>query len=185
MGSPISGTIAEIFLQHLEHIRIRPLIDSKQILFYTRYIDDNLIIYDTESTIQDNLTQYTNSVQTDLQFNPTQESNGCINFLDLTIIRRTSHLEIDIYRKPTATDTTIHFTSTHPNEHKLAAYRYYVERMLNLPLKAELQKRERSTILHIAQQNGFPPTIIQKLRHQIKYKTKHTPPHTNTNKNKR
>jgi len=113
-------------------------------------------------------------MHTDLQFNPTQESNGCINFLDLTITRRTSHLEIDTYRKPTATDTAIHFTSIHPNDHKLAAYRYYIERMLNLPLNAEHQKREWSTILHIAQQNGFPPTNIQKPRHEIKYKTKHT-----------
>jgi len=161
MGSPIPVTIAEIFLQHLEHIHIRPLIDPKQILFYTHYINDILIIYDTESTNQDNLTRYTNSMHTDLQFNPTQESNGCINFLDLTIIRRTSHLETDIYRKPTAPDTTIHFTSIHPNEHKLAACRYYIERMLNLPLSAQHQKREWSTVLHIAQQNYFPPTIIQ------------------------
>ena len=56
----------------------------------------------------------------------------------------------------------------HPNEHKLAAYRYYIERMLNLPLNAECQTREWSTILHIAQHNVFPPTIIQKLIHQIK-----------------
>ena len=119
-----------------------------------------------------------------LQFNPTQESNDCINFLDLTIIRRTSHLETDIYQKPATTDTTIHFSSIHPNEHKLAAYRYYIERMLNLPLNAERQKREWSTILRIAQHNGFPPTIIQKLRHQIKHKTKHTAPHTTMNKNK-
>ena len=84
-----------------------------------------------------------------LQFNPKQESNGHIKFLHLTIIRRTSHLETDIYRKPTTTDTTIHFTSIHPNEHKLAAYKYYIERMLNLPLNSERQKRELSTVLHI------------------------------------
>jgi len=53
MGSPISGTIDEIFLQHLEHIYIRPLIETKHILFYTRYIDDILIIYDTEATDHD------------------------------------------------------------------------------------------------------------------------------------
>jgi len=47
MGSPISGTIAEIFLQHLELIHIRPLIESKQKLFYTRYIDDILIKFKT------------------------------------------------------------------------------------------------------------------------------------------
>ena len=117
-----------------------------------------------------------------LQFKPTQESNGRTNCLYLAIIRRTSHLEIDIYRKST-TDTTTHFTSIHPNEHKLAAYRYYIERMLNLPLNAERQKRKWSTILHIAQHNGFPPTIMQKLRHQIKHKTKCTMLHASMNKN--
>jgi hypothetical protein len=112
------------------------------------------------------------------QFNPTQEPNGHINFLDLTIRRRTSHLEIDIYRKPKTTDATIHSTSIHPNEHKLAAYRYCIERMLNLPLNSERQKREWSTNLHIAQRNGFPLKKIKKLRHQIKHKTKHTTLHT-------
>jgi len=121
-------------------------------------------------------------MHTNLQFNPTLESNGHINFLDLTIIRRSIHLEIDIYRKPTTTDTTIHFTTIHSNEHKLAAYRHHIERMLNLPLKTVKQKREWSTILHIAQQNGFPPTVIRKLRHQIKHKTKHTTPHDSKNK---
>ena len=179
------GTIAEIFLQHLEHTHIRPLIESKQILYYTRYIDDILIIYDTDNTNQDKLAQYTNSVHNNLQFNPTHDSNGCISFLDLTIIRRPSHLETDIYQKPTTTDTAILFTSIHPNEHKLAAYGYYIERMLNMPLNAECQKREWSTILHIAQRNSFPPTIMLKLRHQIKHKTKRATLHTSMNKNKR
>jgi len=44
MGSPTSGTIAEVFLQHLEHIYITPLIETKCIQYYTRYIDDVLII---------------------------------------------------------------------------------------------------------------------------------------------
>jgi len=162
MDSPISGTIAEIFLQHLEHTHIRPLIESKQILYYTRYIDNILIIYDTDNTNQDKVAQHANSMHNNLQFNPTQESDGRINFLDLTIIRRTSDLEIDIYRKLTTTDTTIHFTSINPNEQKLAAYRYYIEIMLYLPLNSERQKREWSTFLHIAQSNGFPPTIMQK-----------------------
>jgi len=116
MGSPISGTIAELFLQHLKQIYIKPLMDTKHILFYTRYIDDILIIYDTEATDHDYLTQYTNTIHSNLQFNPTLESDGHINFLDLTIKRRNTHIETDIYRKPTTTHTTIHFTSTHPTE---------------------------------------------------------------------
>ena len=122
MGSPISGTIAEIFLQHLEHTHIRPLIQSKQILYYTCYIDDIFIIYDTDNTNQDKLAQHTNSMYNNLQFNPTQESNGHINFLHLTIIRRTSHLETDIYRKPTTTDTTI---ILHPSIYPASTFSNY------------------------------------------------------------
>ena len=88
-------------------------------MFYTRYtLDDILIIYDAEATDHDYLAQYTNIIHSNLQFNPTIESDGHINFLKLTITGRNTHIEIDIYRKPTTTDTTIHFTSTHPNEHK-------------------------------------------------------------------
>ena len=50
MGSPISSTIAENFLQYLEDIHIKQLRDTKNITFYTRYVDDILIIYDTKQT---------------------------------------------------------------------------------------------------------------------------------------
>jgi retron-type reverse transcriptase len=39
-GSPISGTMAEIFLQHLENTRVKHLVDTNHILFYARYLDD-------------------------------------------------------------------------------------------------------------------------------------------------
>ena len=42
--------MAELFLQHLEQIYIKPLIETKHILFYTRYIEDILIICDAEVT---------------------------------------------------------------------------------------------------------------------------------------
>jgi len=40
-------------------------------------------------------------------FNPTLESSNTVNFLDLSITRNPTHLNIGIYRKPTTTDTTI------------------------------------------------------------------------------
>jgi len=96
----------------------------------------------------------------ELQFNPKQDSKGCTNFLDLTIIQRTPHVEFDIYRKPTTTDKTIHFKSIIPNERKLAAYKYYIEIMLNLPLNSERQEREWTIILHISHHNVFPLALI-------------------------
>jgi len=47
MGSPISNTMVEIFLQHLENTHTKQLLDTKNIILYTRYVDDILIIFDT------------------------------------------------------------------------------------------------------------------------------------------
>ena len=83
-------------------------------VFYARYTDDIHIICDNERTNPNTLAQYANAIHECLQFNPTQESSDRISFLDLTIIREPSHLEIDVYRKPTTTNTTKHFSSNHP-----------------------------------------------------------------------
>jgi len=69
-------------------------------------VDDILIIHDVSRTNLDAITQYIGSIHHSLQFNPTLESYDQINFLDLSIIRKTPKLEIDIFRKPTTTDTT-------------------------------------------------------------------------------
>jgi hypothetical protein len=86
------------------------------------------------------------------------EHKNTINFLDLTIIRQASKIEIDIYRKPTTTDTTINYTSNNPNEHKMAAYRYIINRMLTLPLPAERRNDEWQRILTTADNNQYPYT---------------------------
>jgi len=44
-----------------------------------------------------------------------------MNFLDLTIIRNNSKLEIDIYRKPITMNTIINYDSNHPTKHKTTA----------------------------------------------------------------
>jgi hypothetical protein len=63
---------------------------------------------------------------------------------------------ISIYRKPTSTNITIQRTSNHPQEHKEAAYRYYISRMITLPNTEEAKLHERKYILNTARYNGFP-----------------------------
>jgi len=103
MGSPISSIIAEIFLQHFEDIHIKQLLDTKNMLLYTRYVDDVLIIYDTTRTHLHAISSYINQIHDNIKLNPTYRNNLCIKFLDLTIIRKQTNLEIDIYRKQTTT----------------------------------------------------------------------------------
>ena len=90
-----------------------------------------------------------------------ESSRCCINISaivpemgePITITRKTTNLERDIFRKPTTTNTTINYFSNHPLEKKLAAYRYYIERMFKFPLSKEKQLNEWTTILDIARSN--------------------------------
>jgi len=81
--------------------------DSKNLIFCTRYVDDILIVYDSTRVTPESILQYTNTIDSNIQLNPTQETNGNICFMDLSITRKPACLEIDIYRRPTATDTTL------------------------------------------------------------------------------
>jgi hypothetical protein len=73
------------------------------------------------------------TIHSNIKLNPTHKTNN-VNFLDLSITRKPTSLELNIYRKPTVTDTTINFLSNQPLKHKLAAYRFFINRMLSLPL---------------------------------------------------
>ena len=133
MGSPISGTLAEIYLQLIEEQYIKLWIENQNIIYYKRYFDDILIIFDAsrinENIIKDNM----NSIDEHLDFNITDEINNSINYFDMTIVKSTKGMEVSIYRKPTSTNITIQHTSNHPQDHKNAAYRYYIHSMITIP----------------------------------------------------
>jgi len=82
------------------------------------------MIYNAKYTTLETIHQHINKTHPNLQFTPTHEHNNSISFLDLLLIRQPDKIEMGVYRKPTTTDTTINYTSNHPNEHKMAAYRY-------------------------------------------------------------
>ena len=164
MVSPLSNDITEIFLQHHEQRLLKHLMENNTIEFYTRYVDDIFIIYNTEQTNMETINHYINSINPNLTFTPTQETHKTISFLDLQITRKNNAFDINIYRKPTTTDTTINYNSNHPIEQNLAAYKFLINRMISLPLTQTNQNIEWSKILKIAQNNNFPTQLIHKLK---------------------
>jgi hypothetical protein len=135
MGSHISSTIAEVYLQYLENIYIKHWLESKEIIFYSRYVDDVLILYDQQKLDENMILYKINELDRNLQFKISTETKNTINYLDLLIHRNSSNITIRIYRKPTETDTVIHTTSNHPHEQKLPAFYYYINRLVTLLLK--------------------------------------------------
>jgi glutaredoxin-related protein len=63
MGSSVSGTIAEIYIQFLEELYVKQWLDSKQILYYKRYVDDILIIYNQSKTNEQDILNHANNIR--------------------------------------------------------------------------------------------------------------------------
>ena len=97
MGSPLSGPIAEIFIQHYEDTNIKHILDTKNIAFYTRYVDDILIIFDTTDVDWHTINAYIINIHSNLKLNPTYEERDSIDYHDLTMLRKHKNLDVDIY----------------------------------------------------------------------------------------
>jgi len=153
MGASSSGLIAEMFLQHTEHLHMARLSTKHKIINYFRHIDDILLIFDpSQSSIQAILADF-NTLHPNLQFTAETEENNAINYLDITIHRTPSSWKTAIYRKPMYTDTIIPYMSNHPSQHKYAAVRFLYNRLHTYNLQPELYRQEENTIHN---NNSFP-----------------------------
>jgi hypothetical protein len=157
MGSPLSGMLVEIFLQDLEQQRIKHLLEDGNVIYYNRYIDDiiMIMIYNQTKINPKIISEQFNVQHKDLHFTINDELNNQINYLDLNLINKQGQIEMEIYRKPTATDITINKNSCHPKEHKLAAYRSWIHRLRVLPISETKRQHELNTILNIALNNRY------------------------------
>jgi hypothetical protein len=112
MGSPLSSTLAEIYLQYFEEMMIKHWMETSEITYYRRYVDDIMIFHQNKIN-EDAINNYMN-IHKHSEFKLTAEESNNISYLDLSIHRDNHNLQMGIYRKPTQTDTNIHFTSNHP-----------------------------------------------------------------------
>ena len=137
------------------------------------------------------LTQYQRLHQQhtkNLKLNPTHEEHNSIDYIDLTVLWKHNKFEVDIYRKPTTTDTTINFMSNHPIEQKTAAYRFHITRMQSLPLDPNKSKKygrqynplQRTTTFHNTSfKNSTDRYTTELITHAIEIKTTEGPgPHS-------
>ena len=149
MGSALSGTLAELYLQRIQNRYIKQWLDSNEIYYYKRYVDDIIILIITQKLQEEQLLTNINSIDKHLSFNITKEdnNNNKINFLDFRLARNKYNIQVNIHRKETSTERVIHYLSNQPIEQKVATFRFYINRLLTLPLTQEGRNAEWATIL--------------------------------------
>jgi hypothetical protein len=126
MGPPTSAIIAEIFIQFFKHTAIYKILEKHQIFDYYIYADDILIMYNSERINIHNTLQEFNTLRPKLNFTLENESHGKLIYIDITINKQHKKVTSEISRKPTTTDTILHNSSCHPNEHKRSAINYLI-----------------------------------------------------------
>jgi hypothetical protein len=173
MGAPTSSIFSEIFIQFLENTKIYDILNQSKIIGYFRYVDDILLIYDDMMTDIDVTLDKFNNIIDGLKFTIEREHNNSINFLDITVSKETNKFNINIFRKPTTTDTIIPNDSNHPIEQKMAAIRYYANRIQTYSLGPVAKTQETNTIKQILQNNKYNPEILTTLTSNITHLSKH------------
>ena len=111
MGSPVSPTVANLYMEYLEQKNLSTAPHPPK--FWGRYVDDTFVIHNEAN--KQSFLQHINSVDPAIRF--TVEHNkedGSIPFLD-TIVKPEvdGSLSITVYRKPTHTDQYLQWDSHH------------------------------------------------------------------------
>ncbi|EFN61454.1 hypothetical protein EAG_10027, partial [Camponotus floridanus] len=114
MGSPLSPVLTDIVMDDLETHCLSLL--SFNVPLYYRYVHDIFNIV-SRSKIDEIVSTFNNYHQR-LTFTHRTESDSCISFLDMTVIRSNGRLLTDWYRKLTCSNRYINFYSKHPFKYK-------------------------------------------------------------------
>lgn len=174
MGSPLSGIMANIFMDSIENRFLNKHQNSLAITQWDRFVDDVFLVYDEELINAQQVLDDINNLHPSIQFTKEEEIMSSLNHLDLTLCRYNNKIEVKIYRKSTTTNHTIDARSNHPMIHKLSAYRYFVNRAFVLPLSNKNFNLEINIIKEIAKANGYQETIIDRLVNKQRLNLKKT-----------
>lgn len=171
MGNPLSGLLADIYLNNLENKMIKEIQKKDNNFQWHRYVDDIWSGYNSNLISSENILNICNELSPILKFTKEDETNSTINYLDVTIIRKDDNIETKVYRKPTTTAHAIHISSNHPENHKQAAFRCYLNRVKNIPNTDENKKQELHIINQIALDNGYNINWVNKIKSNMEKNT--------------
>jgi hypothetical protein len=143
MGALTSAILMETFMQYLEHPIIVDNLRKYRTIDYYTYMDDTLIIYNTQTKNINNTLDEFNMIHPKIKFMMEEVQDNKINYLDITTVKAQNKLQLGIYRKPTTTEHIIHNDSCHPYEHKKSAINYFSKRMNKCPLTPTKTKKKQ------------------------------------------
>lgn len=165
MGSPISSTLAQLVMEHLEEGVLGNL--DFNVLFFKRFVDDCIAAIPSDKI--NNMLNSFNSFHPKLQFTIETENNA-INFLDLTLIRTNDNkIKTKLYQKETWSGRYLNYYSNHPNAQKNSVIVGLTDRAIKLT-SPEYHPEVLKHIKNTLKNNHYPIKNIERIFKQRTYK---------------
>ena len=159
MGSPLSATLANVFLCYHERRWIDNCPVNFKPQFYRRYMDDTFIVFDNCDQANNFLT-YMNSRHPNIRFTIEIEKENKLPFLDLLVNKSATELDISIYRKPTYTNLGVNFLSACYMKYKMNTFNTFFYRAFKLTSNYANFHKEITFLEGFFKTNGFHPNLF-------------------------
>ena len=159
MGNILSGLMADIYLHH--HLQQR----FKEIQGKTwRYVDDMLVITKMSRMEIEESMKKINSTKHKIKFTYEYEKKNQLNFLNTTQTRNTTTNKIDIqwYRKDTASDRFLNYRSCRHQSIKKNIVRNMTERIITTTKDNRQQMNDFKILKHMFENSQYPKQEIEK-----------------------
>ena len=159
MGSPLSPTLANVFLVYhdknwLEHcpVEYRPL-------YYRSYVDDIFVLFNSAEHLK-RFYSYLNSCHLNISLTMENEKDNRMSFLDVNIICEKDKFTTSVYRKPTFSGIYTHFDSFLPSSNKIGLLHTLLYRCLRICSDWTKFHLELVKLTDVFKNNGFPENFI-------------------------
>ena len=161
MGGPLSRFFADLIIENKIEAKIQSNRAWKGHFNWVRLVDDTF--FNWTGTIDDlhRFKDFLNSLYGPIKWTMEIEENNTFHIFDIQLHRIGDKIETSVYRKPSASDRYLHFTSAQALHERLAAIHTLTKRAHDYCSTKALLEAELSYIKSIFVDNGFPLEVIE------------------------
>ena len=166
MGSPISPTVANLYMEDLESKAIQSAPHPPA--FWKRFVDDTFVII--KSFHKQEFLDHINSIDTNIQFTSEESrEDGSVPFLDMLIIpQEDGTFHTTIYRKPTHTDMYLQWDSQHPISSKYSVVGSLHHRASTVCSNTKLLKQEEQHLQEALITCKYPNWALNRIKMKLR-----------------
>jgi hypothetical protein len=162
MGGPLSRLLADLIIENKIEMQIKKHKKWKKIWDWARLIDDTLSAWESEEIFLE-FFQYLNTIHSGIKWTYETEIDGKLAIFDILIMREEYGLQTTVYRKKTASDRYIHYTSSQAWKEKVCALKTLKKRAFLYCSNEQLLIDELSYLSDVFAQNGYPASVVHRI----------------------